>query len=188
LFCGKFIPKKRPLDLVKAAALLMKDGRLPKLHLLFTGSGELGPELRAACHVVFDAETLNFQLSTFNMEAPRASFAGFLNQTQISEAYIAADCLVLPSDYGETWGLVVNEAMASGLPCVISDHCGSAEDLGTKPPNQTFPFGDCAALADCLCKLAEAEVNRTAPPQWLDSFSFQSSVQTVADSYAIAQS
>lgn len=188
LFCGKFIPKKRPMDLVKAAALLMKDGRLPKVHLLFTGSGELGPELRAACHVVFDAETLNFQLSTFNLEAPHASFAGFLNQTQISEAYVAADCLVLPSDYGETWGLVVNEAMASGLPCVISDHCGSAEDLGTKPPNQTFPFGDCAALADCLSKLAQAEVNRTTPPQWLDGFSFQSSVQSVANAYALAQS
>ena len=158
------------------------------LHLLFTGSGELGPELRTACHVVFDAETLNVQLSTFNKEAPQASFAGFLNQTRISEAYVAADCLVLPSDYGETWGLVVNEAMASGLPCVISDHCGSAEDLGTKPPNQTFAFGDCAALADCLSNLAQAEVNRTTPPHWLDGFSFQSSVQAVAEAYTSAQS
>jgi glycosyltransferase involved in cell wall biosynthesis len=188
LFCGKFIPKKRPLDLVKAAALLLENKRLPNLHLLFTGSGELGPELRTACHVVFDAETLNVQLSTFNKEAPQASFAGFLNQTRISEAYVAADCLVLPSDYGETWGLVVNEAMASGLPCVISDHCGSAEDLGTKPPNQTFAFGDCAALADCLSNLAQAEVNRTTPPHWLDGFSFQSSVQAVAEAYTSAQS
>jgi glycosyltransferase involved in cell wall biosynthesis len=184
LFCGKFIPKKRPLDLVKAAALLIENKRLPNLHLLFTGSGELGPELRAACHVVFDAETLNVQRSTFNLEPPRASFAGFLNQTQISEAYVAADCLVLPSDYGETWGLVVNEAMASGLPCVISDRCGSAEDLGVQPPNQTFSFGDCNMLADCLCKLAQPEANRTVPPQLLDGFSFQNSVQTVAEVYS----
>jgi glycosyltransferase involved in cell wall biosynthesis len=170
---------------VKAAALLIENKRLPNLHLLFTGSGELGPELRAACHVVFDAENLNFQLSAFNFEAPPASFAGFLNQTQSSEAYVAADCLVLPSDYGETWGLVVNEAMASGLPCVISDRCGSAEDLGVQPPNQTFAFNDCNALADCLCKLAQPEANRTVPPQMLDGFSFQSSVQAVADAYAL---
>jgi glycosyltransferase involved in cell wall biosynthesis len=188
LFCGKFIPKKRPLDLVKAAALLIENKRLPNLHLLFTGSGELGPELRAACHVVFDAEQQNSELLTPNSELPPASFAGFLNQTQISEAYVAADCLVLPSDYGETWGLVVNEAMASGLPCVISDHCGSAEDLGVQSPNQTFSFGDCHMLADCLSKLAQPAAYRTVPPQLLDGFSFQNSVQSVADAYALAQS
>lgn len=188
LFCGKFIPKKRPMDLVKAAALLIENKRLPNLHLLFTGSGELGPELRAACDVVYDAA--NASATTANREPrtenlPPASFAGFLNQTQISEAYVAADCLVLPSDYGETWGLVVNEAMASGLPCVISDRCGSAEDLGAQPPNQTFPFGDCNALADRLCKLAQPEATRTVPPQMLDGFSFQNSVQTVTDAYVL---
>lgn len=183
LFCGKFIPKKRPMDLVKAAALLIENKRLPNLHLLFTGSGELGPELRAATRVVFDAENLNFQLSAFNFEAPPASFAGFLNQTQISEAYVAADCLVLPSDYGETWGLVVNEAMASGLPCVISDRCGSAEDLGMRVPNQIFPMGDTAALADQLYTLAGTGTDRTLIPALLADFSFQRSVQTVVDGY-----
>jgi glycosyltransferase involved in cell wall biosynthesis len=36
---------------------------------------------------------------------------------------------VLPSKYGETWGLVVNEAMASGLPVLVSDQCGCAAEL-----------------------------------------------------------
>ena len=76
---------------------------------------------------------------------PPASFAGFLNQTEISRAYVAADCLVLPSDHGETWGLVVNEALASDLPCLVSDACGCAEDLvGQK---LSFPMGDRKALA-----------------------------------------
>ncbi|MCB1276971.1 glycosyltransferase family 4 protein, partial [Prosthecobacter sp.] len=134
LFCGKFIAKKRPTDVVLAARELVQKGE--RVHLLFVGSGELGDSLRSTCNVVFDAglETRNQEPGTKNL--PPASFAGFLNQTQISEAYVAADCLVLPSDYGETWGLVVNEAMASGLPCIISDHCGSAEDLGAMPPNQ----------------------------------------------------
>lgn len=189
LFCGKFIPKKRPMDVVKAAASLVKDKRLPNLHLLFTGSGELGGELRAACHVVFDAEpspsTINHQPSTL----PPASFVGFLNQTQISEAYVAADCLVLPSDHGETWGLVVNEAMASGLPCVISDRCGSAEDLGARSPNQVFPMGDITALADRILKLAQTRPDRASIPALLDDFSFQRSVQSVAEAYgALAQS
>ena len=177
LFCGKFIPKKRPMDLVIAAGRLIQAGR--KVHLLFVGAGELGGELRAACHVVSDAEDFNFQLSTFNSHLPPASFAGFLNQKEISSAYVAADCLVLPSDFGETWGLVANEAMASGLPCVISDRCGCAEDLGIIPPNQIFPCGDTVALADRLARLAQpAERPRVAPGALAD-FSFASSVQAV---------
>src|SRR4029077_17920898 len=127
------IPKKRPMDLVKAAQLLLASHPELKIHLLFAGSGELGAELRANCNVVFDAapnqrseirgqrsDSINRQQITDNAK-PAATFTGFMNQTQVSQAYVAADCLVLPSDYSETWGLVVNEAMASGLPSIMSD-------------------------------------------------------------------
>jgi glycosyltransferase involved in cell wall biosynthesis len=153
LFCGKFIPKKRPFDLIEAAQLLLKLHPELKPHLLFAGSGELGAEMRARCEVVVDAESPN---KTYNKEQitdnekPRASFAGFLNQTEISKAYVAADILVLPSDYGETWGLVVNEANASDLGATVSDHCGCAEDLGNAPSNRVFKCGDVKDLASKL--------------------------------------
>ena len=185
MFCGKFIPKKRPMDLVTAAAQLTQAGR--KVHLLFVGSGELGGELRAACHVVSDADDFNFQLSTFNSHLPPASFAGFLNQREISAAYVAADCLALPSDYGETWGLVANEAMASGLPCVISDHCGCAEDLGGLATNATFPFADVSALANRLAALSQVPVVATAPVVDMTRFSFERTVATVRSQYAAMQ-
>ncbi|MEY2480208.1 MAG: hypothetical protein QOI04_1135 [Verrucomicrobiota bacterium] len=162
LFCGKFIPTKRPLDLVKAAQLLLKSGPDLKLHLLFAGSGQLGDELRANCNVAFDEEipglTSDLRPLTSGTK-PHASFAGFLNQTEISRAYVAADCLVLPSDYRETWGLVVNEAMASGLRCVISAQCGCAEDLGILRPNTIFRCGDVHALSE---KIIEGFSDETA--------------------------
>jgi glycosyltransferase involved in cell wall biosynthesis len=83
------------------------------------------------------------------------TFAGFVNQTEIVRAYVAADCLVLPSDTGETWGLVVNEAMASGLPAIVSDEVGCGPDLVTEDvTGSIFPMGDVDALADRLTRFA----------------------------------
>jgi glycosyltransferase involved in cell wall biosynthesis len=82
-------------------------------------------------------------------------FAGFLNQTEIARAYVAADCLVLPSDYGETWGLVVNEGMVCGLPAIVSDRVGCGLDLVKDGiTGYVFPFGDIKALANKLIEMA----------------------------------
>ena len=162
LFCGKFIAKKRPQDLIAAAQALRSSGRLPNLHLLFVGAGELGDALREQCAIAFDAERGGLANAAAMNGKPPASFAGFLNQTEISKAYVAADCLVLPSDAGETWGLVVNEALASGLECLVSEACGCAEDL--VPKSFTFPVGDVAALAGRVVALRRGELHR-APGQ-----------------------
>jgi glycosyltransferase involved in cell wall biosynthesis len=177
LFVGKFIPKKRPMDLVKAAQLVQDRQRDSKLHLLFVGSGELGDQLRAHCHVVFDAEqpqttrrrdnkttrqqksgpVVSRQSSRSRSEdvvsgrSPRASFAGFRNQSELPAFYVAADVLVLPSDANETWGLVVNEAMACGVPAIVSDAVGCACDLIDEgSTGWTFPVGGVAALGPLL--------------------------------------
>lgn len=135
LFCGKLIPKKRPLDLVAAAPqAVLPRGR--RIHLLFVGEGRLRNELEARLQ---------------SPDAPGATLAGFLNQSEIPAALVAADCLVLPSDHGETWGLVVNEALAAGLPSIVSDRCGCAEDLVLpQGPAQVFPCGDISALAQAI--------------------------------------
>jgi glycosyltransferase involved in cell wall biosynthesis len=170
LFCGKFVPKKRPMDLVKAAQRLVKDSairdrRYSALHLLLVGSGELGAELRANCNVVFDAENPNWSPLTHDSLAtpkhreggsiPNATFAGFLNQTEIARSYVAANVLVLPSDGRETWGLVVNEAMACGLPAIVSDTVGCGPDLIEEGKTGfTFSFGDFDQLAARLETIA----------------------------------
>jgi glycosyltransferase involved in cell wall biosynthesis len=173
LLCGKFITKKRPLDLVAAARQAIASGT--KVHLLFAGSGELGNALRAACRVAFDAD--NLSVASMDAGAPPASFTGFLNQSEISRAYVAADALALPSDTGETWGLVVNEAMASGLPCIVSAACGCAEDLVA--PEWRFPLGDSHALAQRIVAMKErgAGAQKTLP-------TIADTVAAVAQAYA----
>lgn len=136
LFVGKLEPKKRPLDAIAAVARV---ARKVRAHLLIVGSGVLQEEAKALAA----------------RENAPVTFAGFLNQTEIPRAYAAADCLVLPSDFGETWGLVVNEAMACRLPAVVSDRVGCGPDLveGGKT-GLVFPFGDVDALASALSSVA----------------------------------
>ena len=88
---------------------------------------------------------------------------GFLNQQRIATAYAAADALVLPSNGGETWGLVVNEAMACGVPAIVSDQVGCAPDLITEGETGfSFPCGEVAALAERMRWMAEDRERRCA--------------------------
>lgn len=136
LFCGKFIDKKRPMDILKALRLLVNQQSLlagRAIHLLMVGSGELLNRCKAFA-VTFDLPV---------------TFVGFLNQSDIPKAYVAVDCQILPSDNGETWGLVVNEGMACALPAIVSDQVGCHLDLIT--PGETgevFPLGDIETLAE----------------------------------------
>ena len=137
LFAGKLEPKKRVLDLLRALANARRIE--PTMHLLVVGSGELMDEARRL------VDEMNLPVT----------FAGFLNQTEITRAYVAADCLVLPSDFGETWGLVVNEAMVCGLPAIVSDRVGCGPDLVEEGvTGAIFRCGDVDALAARLIEFA----------------------------------
>jgi len=90
------------------------------------------------------------------------SFTGFLNQSAIAQAFVAADALVLPSDGGETWGLVVNEAISCGLPCFVSDHVGSGPDIiENNQAGAVFPLGNTKTLASLLVRFASDEKLRS---------------------------
>lgn len=135
LFCGKVTGWKRPGDFVRAIAQASRES--PSAWGLIAGDGALRTELEAA------------------VRAARwpVRFAGFLNQSALPSAYAGADALVLPSE--ETWGLVVNEAMASGLPALVSDRVGCGPDLvQSGRTGDVFPFGDVQVLAGRIAALA----------------------------------
>ena len=183
LSVGKFVPKKRPLDLVAAVAQLQQ--RLPqrRLHILWVGSGELAAALQAGCAVTYD-DAGGVRVPAPGDPRPAASFVGFINQSEIGKAYAAADALVLPSDAKETWGLVVNEAMASGLPCVVSTACGCAEDL-VQPlrPDLCFPVGDIDALVNALAAMVGNPPPVEALLRHIDHFDVARTVEAVAALY-----
>ena len=136
---AKLIARKRPFDLVDAVAVVRRQG--VDAHALFIGDGE---ERDAIVHRARDAGI-----------GDALTIAGFVNQRALPDWYAAADSLVLPSDSSETWGLVVNEAMAAGLPVVVSDAAGCSVDLVREGENGfTYPCADVGALADRLSAVA----------------------------------
>ena len=128
LFVGKLIDRKHPADLLRASARIVD----PPVEVVFAGSGELEPSLR----------------KTAEESGVTATFLGFRNQSELPAVYASADVLILPSDGLETWGLVVNEAMACGIPAVVSDAVGCGPDLiAAGQTGAVFPLGDVPALA-----------------------------------------
>jgi glycosyltransferase involved in cell wall biosynthesis len=135
LFVGRLVESKHPEHLIRALQQVPSDLRVRPA---FVGTGPLEPELRA-------------RAAQAGIEAV---FLGFRNQQDLPDMYAAADFLVLPSDGSETWGLVVNEGMACGLPAIVSRAVGCSPDLiDEAKTGYSFPFGDIPALARAIAKL-----------------------------------
>jgi glycosyltransferase involved in cell wall biosynthesis len=84
--------------------------------------------------------TLNSQLSTLNLHG-HVQMPGFKQYHELPVYYGLASAFVHASTT-EPWGLVVNEAMASGLPVLVSNRCGCAQDL-VKDGINGFTFDPC---------------------------------------------
>lgn len=136
VFSAKLVSRKDPMTLLRAVDAMRHRERAA---ILFLGHGELREELER-----FARE-----------RGLRVHFAGFVNQTALPRYYAAGDVLVLSSTF-EPRGLVVNEAMAAGLPVIASDRTGASGDLVRHGDNGfVFPAGDARALAAQLDTLVE---------------------------------
>jgi len=109
---SRFIPKKNLPRLIEAFGLYRGNGGSRRLLLI--GSGEQERMLRDQ----IDRHRLGDQVE----------ITGFVQYEHLPTYFSRAHCLILPSTTDQ-WGLVVNEAMAAGLPVLVSQNCGCAADL-----------------------------------------------------------
>ena len=170
LFVGKLVKRKEPLLLLEAMRSLTSTVQREQVHLIMVGDGELREECQDYAR--------RYGLPV--------TFLGFLDQEELLEAYAASDMLVLPSSCLETWGLVVNEAMAAGLPAVVSDTVGCAPDLVLES-NTGFVFrsGDPTSLRDKMARwLSMSDVERrtmkSAVSRHIEPFNARSAAELIA--------
>ncbi|HPF15464.1 MAG TPA: glycosyltransferase [Planctomycetota bacterium] len=134
-FLGTMIPIKGPHLLVEAWA---------QLPAALRSRGELslcGPLQHAPAYV----EALKDAASELYVEV-----TGRLSREQVAAKLAATDLLVMPSMWFENRPLILHEALALGVPCLVSDQGGMAELIVEGRDGWHFPMGDAAALAKRL--------------------------------------
>jgi glycosyltransferase involved in cell wall biosynthesis len=143
---GRFIEKKNLFRLLEAYRIYRQSTFVPPWDLVLCGSGPLEAHLKAVAGNLAGVH-----------------FPGYKQEDELSEYYGLASVYIIPSSHFEQWGLVVNEAMASGLPVLVSTACGCAPDLVQEGVNGlTFDPYDVDGLARLLVRMSSGEVDLQA--------------------------
>jgi glycosyltransferase involved in cell wall biosynthesis len=138
LFAGRLVADKGTFDLLDAYQALAPSVR-QEMGLVFVGDGAARSALEQR------AAAINHGL---------IQFAGFVQRESLPAYYALADALVFPT-HTDTWGLVVNEAMACGLPVISSNAAGCVADLVESGWNgRVVSAGDVGQLSSAMGELA----------------------------------
>lgn len=144
LFTGRLVKEKGIFDLLEAYGKLSMQAR-KAIGLVFVGDG---PERAALMRAATQIRGANIQ------------FHGFVHREELGFYYGLADAFILPT-HTDTWGLVVNEAMACQLPIILSSVAGCAADLVTDGWNgRVIQPRDVPSLAAAMQELAESSQQR----------------------------
>jgi glycosyltransferase involved in cell wall biosynthesis len=155
LFAGKFIDKKNPFLLIEAFVELKK--QKDNVRLLLVGNGILEKKIKEM--IILLPLGIASSITLFP----------FQDQHQIKLLYRVANVFVLPS-VSETWGLSVNEALASGTPVIVSDKCGSSKDLVKNDINGlVFKSGDSQDLLHKMQLMCNDEFRESIAAKSIDS-------------------
>ncbi|HZT90907.1 MAG TPA: glycosyltransferase family 4 protein [Gaiellaceae bacterium] len=165
LHVGRLIREKAPDELLAAFARACERAATP-LRLVLVGDGPLEPALRERARGL------------------PVEFRGLLEGDALVQAYADADIFALFSRR-ETWGIVVNEAAAAGLPLVLTDRVGAAADLLVPGENgELVRSGEVDAQARALAELADDPALRgrygARSRELVSPFTYEASVEELA--------
>ena len=135
LFLGRLVPRKGARQLIEAIALLPKD-KMPPFRVLLCRRGPLEADLR--------------QLIAREKLESIVSLVGFIDEAEKPRYYASTDISVFPSSGGESFGIVLLEAMASGHAAVLAGDNPGYRSVMQPQPDLLFDPNDVSALAELL--------------------------------------
>lgn len=167
MFLGRLVPRKGCVTLLEAVRILKQKTNLPPFRIVICGKGPLEAELKQ-----FVADELLDEIVTFT---------GFIAEAEKPSYVASADIMTFPSLGGESFGIVLIEAMAAERPVVIAaDNSGYHSVLGTNP-DLLFPPGDPYVLAKKLSEFLRDADARSTALSWQKSYVKQFDVAVVGE-------
>jgi glycosyltransferase involved in cell wall biosynthesis len=165
LFAGKLEDKKDPVLLLDAVQKINFEKRTEEggttvkaVHLLFVGNGLLENKLKERAK-----------------SDPYIQFLPFQNQAKMPIVYRLGNVFVLPSKGpGETWGLAVNEALACGVPAIVSDKVGCGIDLiNSNKSSYMFETNQSTSLQNAIINSERIDIINNYNSSFLENLSFK---------------
>lgn len=156
LFFSRLVPRKGCRVVLEAARQLAADSKVPRFRVVVCGTG---PE----------AGSLRSFIKKHGLEEI-VEMAGFISETDKPCYYASADISVFPSSAGESFGIVLLEAMASGRAAVLAGNNPGYRSVMAPRPELLFPPTDSQALADLLTKYIDSSKLRRTAADWGEQY------------------
>ncbi|MBO4979387.1 MAG: glycosyltransferase family 4 protein [Clostridia bacterium] len=122
--------------------------------VLIEAMAQVSPEI--GCYIVGGTPTAEYIELVERLGLKNIHFVGFRSKPELAEYYMAADAFVHPTRE-DIWGLVINEAMAKGLPVITTDRCiAGLELISSEVPGEIVSVGDVEALAAAITRTLAA--------------------------------
>jgi phosphatidylinositol alpha-mannosyltransferase len=167
MFLGRLVPRKGCATLLEATRILKQKTNIPPFRVVICGKGPLDAELKQ-----FVKDELLEDLVTFT---------GFVSEEDKPSYVASADVMTFPSLGGESFGIVLIEAMASERPVVLAaDNLGYHSVLGTNH-DLLFPPGDPYELAKKLAEYLRDSAAREKILSWQKRYVRQFDVAVVGE-------
>jgi phosphatidylinositol alpha-mannosyltransferase len=165
LYLGRLVPRKGCMELLKALALIAEDKSIGPFHVTICGKGPLEIELK--------------DYTALNGLTEYVTFEGFVSEQDKPRYYASADISVFPSTGGESFGIVLIEAMASGRAVVLAADNPGYASLMEPRPSLLFKVGDEQDLASKLKEFIANNDERKQAAQWGSHYAQNFDIETV---------
>lgn len=165
LFLGRLVPRKGCQTLLEAVAELSRQINVPPFRVVICGRGPLEAKLRQ-----FVAE---------NGIENLVEFTGFVDEADKPRYYASADIAVFPSSGGESFGIVLLEAMASGKAAVLAGDNPGYRSVMQPKPELLFEPKNAGMLAQHIRELLTNHTERKALARWGARYTKDFDVHTV---------
>ncbi len=182
LFAGKLEAKKNPVLLLKAIQKLNHSTPITQNSPLTTHYSKLTTHYSKLKLLFLGSGPLETQLKELANNDPNIIFLPFQNQSQMPLVYRLADVFCLPSQGPEeTWGLAVNEALASGRPVLVSDKVGCTIDLVNPNVGKIFQSNNMENLIIKLQEVLQQNITPAVCQKHIESWSFEAICKSIEE-------